>query len=452
MRLHKIACLFIAILSAYALQSQHVARVNHEENCITNYDGKNCWGPNKATAQEKFVLFSDALAMKNYQEAIAPFDWLLKNTPNLNKSIYIQGETLYKALIKNASADIKSQYQDKLLKVYDLRSQYFGETEKVMQKKGFKLYPFLAPRGKEFWNTLFPFYEKILSTSQHNTYRTNVIYFMHSLKKTHQLKPYSIDKLLTYYDQANSIINYHLAKEQGKKLEDWQKAQKTTEAIFLEIAGNQIDCDFIRQNWGNRIDSHPEDLKNIKKVIQFMIVRRCTSEPLFMKAMEQLAKADPTIKRYKLLLKDDEKLENNLLKIVELAKQENNPTEEALAYIKLGKLYHKEGKKSKARQSLLEAIKADHLQAKTAYKLLGDLYMHSRTECLAKTDPNEVKDRAFYFAAYEMYQKAGSAQGMKKAASQFPNMETIFQNGYQLGDKIQLDCWIGGTYSIKKRP
>ena len=58
------------------------------------------WPEDKATAEEKNVLYSDAVKAKNYREAIAPWQWLMTNAPNLNSSIYINGEKIYNGLAK----------------------------------------------------------------------------------------------------------------------------------------------------------------------------------------------------------------------------------------------------------------------------------------------------------------------------------------------------------------
>ncbi len=49
-------------------------------------------------AEEKNVLYSDYVRAKNWKLAKEPHQWLLKNTPNLQKAIYQNGEKIYKGL------------------------------------------------------------------------------------------------------------------------------------------------------------------------------------------------------------------------------------------------------------------------------------------------------------------------------------------------------------------
>ena len=76
------------------------------------------WPEDKATAEEKNVLYTDYVKMDNFQEAIEPHSWLLENAPDLNKSIYINGAKIYEDLADNeGDAAKKGEYQIKALEM-----------------------------------------------------------------------------------------------------------------------------------------------------------------------------------------------------------------------------------------------------------------------------------------------------------------------------------------------
>ena len=52
---------------------------------------------------------------------------------------------------------------------------------------------------------------------------------------------------------------------------------------------------------------------------------------------------------------------------------------------------------------------------------------------------------------YEMYQKAGNSKQMEAAKSQFPSIEEIFNESYEEGQKITVDCWINESVTIQRR-
>ncbi len=62
------------------------------------------WGDSVDKAKEKNALYTDFLRAKDYKSAEVPLSWLLKNTPDLNESIYINGAKIYEGLAESAKA------------------------------------------------------------------------------------------------------------------------------------------------------------------------------------------------------------------------------------------------------------------------------------------------------------------------------------------------------------
>jgi hypothetical protein len=94
-----------------------------------------------------------------------------------------------------------------------------------------------------------------------------------------------------------------------------------------------------------------------------------------------------------------------------------------------------------------QALNADPTN-KDAYTVIGNLYYNSYQEC--KKGVNEVEDRAVFFAAFEMYRKAGNAEKMKQAKEQFPLMETIHTYNMLPGDPVRVGCWINESYTVQR--
>ena len=66
----------------------------------------------KDLAITKNALYSDLLNTENYEGAKKPLDWLLKETPDLNPSIYIQGVKIYENLAETTSGQRQKNLQD----------------------------------------------------------------------------------------------------------------------------------------------------------------------------------------------------------------------------------------------------------------------------------------------------------------------------------------------------
>jgi tetratricopeptide (TPR) repeat protein len=104
--------------------------------------------------------------------------------------------------------------------------------------------------------------------------------------------------------------------------------------------------------------------------------------------------------------------------------------------------------KSAARDLYLQANKADPSNLDALSKI-GDLYMNSFDDC--KKLKSMAEDRLIYLAAYDMYARAKDAQGMAKAKAQFPSVEEIFEMTWNKGDTKNIDCWVGGSVSLRTR-
>ena len=67
------------------------------------------WPEDKATAEEKNVLYTDYLKQGECQMAIEPNRWLIQNVPNLHVSIYQNAIKILRCLIdKEEDADKKN--------------------------------------------------------------------------------------------------------------------------------------------------------------------------------------------------------------------------------------------------------------------------------------------------------------------------------------------------------
>ena len=93
------------------------------------------WPDDRATAEEKNVLYTDYLKQKNYKDAAAPFRWLLNAAPDLNEALYINGAKLYDGLQKiEEDPERKLELQDTAMMLYDMRIKYFNDKANVMKK------------------------------------------------------------------------------------------------------------------------------------------------------------------------------------------------------------------------------------------------------------------------------------------------------------------------------
>ena len=108
------------------------------------------WPEDKKTAEEKNVLYNDALRNDNFEAAKKPHQWLLLNAPDLHSAIYINGEKIYKGLADAAddagNEEAKVKYVDSLMLIYDMRVKYCNNESDVISRKATSAYKYKLPR------------------------------------------------------------------------------------------------------------------------------------------------------------------------------------------------------------------------------------------------------------------------------------------------------------------
>lgn len=419
-------------LSAYSVQAQ----------C----DGWN-WPEDKSTAEEKNVLYTDALNNGNYKAAAKPLNWLLQNAPTLNSSIYINGEKIYNELIEQTSGEAKKQvYIDSLMLIYDMRIENCGDEANIIKRKAYSFYKHNI-RSKEKRPKVLELFDEAYELNKNDLDYYLILPYMSTIQYNAKYnKNLSDEEILEYYDKIMGIIDYQLENttdpELTQKLDDYKDKVNGILAGLVDI-----DCDFVRKNLGPKFEENPSDLDLAKKIFGFMLNGKCTDDPLWLKAGETIMENEPDYGIAKSLgtkfkaAEDYEKARKYYNQAIELT---DDNSKKADIYIQLGAL----SSGSSARNLYQKALEVDP-NNKDAYSAIGYLYYQSFEQCAGREDI--VKDRGVFLAAYDMFQRAGNSKMMNSAKQQFPSKEEIFTYNYTVGDNITVGCWIGVTTTIRSR-
>lgn len=415
------------------------------------------------TAQEKeqYVMLDDFCRKKQYEKAIPPLNWFLKNKPSFHKNIYIKGYNLYHSLVKS-TADVqrKAEYQDKALAIYDMRVKHFGEEAKVMNQKGHYAFFYWGSRPGKV-DDLFKLYTKIVALNGNGTYFRSVSNYMYMVSQQYNKGNITGKEVVDTYDKLSGIINFNIKKYP----QQWTEVKTYVDDTFKKIVrsktkdGNRmLSCEFVQMYYMPEYLKNPNDIKTIKDIMYLLVEIRkndpsapCGKDSTFAIMSEKLFKAKPSYGGAKLVMSIYRK-QGNAQKVAELTNQlpalAKTSEEKAEAYYKLAQAKRKAGDKAAARKFALKAATADAKFAAKAYNLIGDLYYNSWQICNNK---NPVLRRVIYIAAYEMYQRAGNSTMMAKAKRQFPDITVAHTYGMERGQMVSVGCWIGGKVKLMLR-
>ena len=415
------------------------------------------WPEDRSTAEEKNVLYSDAVKAGQYREAVKPWLWLINNAPNLNASIYINGAKIYNALAKAEKDEAKKkELVDSLLWVYDQRIEVCGEEDKHYPTKVFYDYYYNIKNNKDTVNVihLYDEFEKVIDMTG-NDLHTGLAQAYVTVLKVYQLRmrKLSDEEILEKYDKLIAIVDHNVAnaKDQDDK-DQWESVRAKADEMLIQLIEKITDCEFIKEVFVPKFEEDPTSVKYAQWIFKFMLMGKCTDEPVWMKAAEVIYQSDKQPKLAEILgnkyLGDNDyaNAERFYNEGLELTKEDNVAAAEF--YVKLGHVKRAQGSNSAARDLYRKALATDPSNSEP-YSYIGVLYSNSFSECAEKV--NKAQDRLIYIAAYNMYKKAGDSKRMAAAKEQFPSVEEIFEVNWDKGQSKQVGCWINETVIVDTR-
>lgn len=405
------------------------------------------WGDSVDKAKENNALYTDYLRAENYKDALKPLNWLLKNTPDLNASIYINGAKIYEGLAESTEDKQKTlEYQEKALEMYDRRIKYFNDEADVLNRKALTAYKYFKGDQQKY-DELYKLFKKAFELNGNNFYSSNLTAYMDVIRR-YKLTGGKItdEEVFDTYTKVTDVIEHQMKSGNKARLE--KVADYVDKLLTATVT---VDCEFIETKLGPKFQA-TQDINLAKKIFGLMLQQKCTDSPLAIEVADAVNEVEPNYGITKFLAVkaaaegNEEKAKEYYEKAISLT--EDN-TKKADIYLSLAKTQSSNGNKSAARGSARKALAFDPGLSE-AYILIGNLYMGSFDDC--KGGESKVKDRAVFIAAYEMYQKGGDREKMASAKAQFPSIEEIFSEGKEEGQTITVDCWINETVQIERRP
>ena len=418
-----------------------------QTDCEANWENGWCWGSQPDLAKEKNVLYTDAFKLNNFADAAPHLDWLLENTPNLNKSIYINGVKIYENLANIEEDDArKLELINKTLQIYDQRIEYFGEEATVLNYKAYVAYKLLKNISSRY-QELMDLFTRSYELNGNGFFANNIIAYMDVLRRYKAVgNELADDQVFDIYFGLSDVMDYKAA--QGNAVPD--AIRENVDKLLLMIVP-EIDCEIVINDFGPKLDANPE-INMAKKIFSLMLTGKCTEDPLALKAAILIDDNEPSygVKLFiaQRSLADGDK-EAALRYYEDALPLTDENVKKADLYLRIARIKSSQGLKTQAREYANRALSVDP-STKDAYTLIGDLYMNSFSDCAGLEDM--VKDRAVYIAAYEMYQRAGNASKMASAKAQFPSIEDLFNGGYEEGQSMAVGCWINTTVTLARRP
>ena len=432
------------------------------------------WPEDKATAEEKNVLYTDYLKQGECQMAIEPNRWLIQNVPNLHVSIYQNAIKILRCLIdKEEDTDKKNELIQEALSVFDKRIENFGREAYVKNRKATFAYTFYRSDKTQYAN-LHNMFMEALELNGNKLGNSNIVACMDICRK-HKLTSKTItdDEVLNIYDDLSKIVSFKLAND-PKNADRLKRYQDNLDKLLT--ATITVDCNFVENTLGPKLselvespsngeimetdyeslapveEQYSEEVINLaKKIFQLSITGKCTSSDIALEAAKIMftAQRDFAIAKF---IAGREQANNNYETALEYYDGAIESTADDLqkseVMLNKAQLYAVIGNKIKSRQNARKSLTLNP-NFKDAYKLIGNLYMSSYDDC--REGKSRVKDRLVFIAAYKMFKRAGLETKANQAREQFPSMEELFNENLEVGESMNTGCWVNEEVTLNKR-
>lgn len=400
-------------------------------------------------------LYSEFVKQKNYEDAVAPWRVVFKECPKSSKNIYLNGVKIYKYFIKKEkkNKELKIQYLDTLMMIYDQRIKYFGQEGKVIGRKGHDLISYNRAALEEAYGYL----AKSVELKNNKCEAVVVNSYFQTIVTMFKKKKAERGQVVEDYTIAMDIVENQLKTEKKpKKIENLHKVKNNIEKLFSECGA--ADKDALIQLFAPKFEANPNDTLLLKKMLKLLDKTEGGGDTeLFAKASEKLYQLEPSaIAAYmlaKLFLKKEDytKSTDYYLKAIEFEEDDKNKSK---YYYELGVItFSKLNNSSLARTYAYKSIQFDKTFGKP-YILIGNAYASSTKKC----GENEFERKAVYWAAVDKFIKAKTVdpsiaeeanKQINTYTQHFPNNENAFMYGFTEGQEYTVGCWINEKTKVR---
>ena len=405
-------------------------------------------GVTKQEIENNYVIASDNIGFDQYDKAIPALHWLLKNAPSYSESVQDYAIKVFERKANEVSDKAqKAMFLDSMLIAFESKRAYFGLDAQDKNKLAFRYYKYFRKDDQKVKAGYQAFIEAFEAPEK--VFNNNLVPYIYMAKRYNDVEQ-EISKLATnrIHDQIKSIVD--MRKSTGKEAKRLDQYMATIDGLYVGLLGDNISCETLpRLSHGlQRGDS----VKVSKRLMSLTLEAKCGRTDIYQQAIELLARNEPNSGLFKVLAQYEasDKQYTKAIKLYEKAYAlEDDDNKKASIHFDIANLHYANMNKSAAREYALSSIQLDPEESASAYSFIGKMYMTSFNECAEGNNP--VEDRAVFFAAYDMFEKAKDGVGMEEALAQFPTKSVAFDYDLYEGEAIEVACWINVKTKIRTR-
>lgn len=421
------------------------------------------------------VLYRDLIDNEKYDEAFPMWEQLMENSPAGHVYHYIDGVTLYKALIeKEAGNEIPddakiTEYTEKIIGLYEQRlacmSPERGDSNSVMEEMAYELSE-LAYEDTD--KTLLAF-KNAVELNKNKTSAYILAYYAYHV--TYLFGSDLIDKETARQVYLDLEAIKDANTEDGEYASNWEYVEE----YYEPYVGYVFDGEYFLKKLRPSYEADADNPEVYRPILVTLLQKGCSKADPFVRELivkdslyilkenEKLAARDkddnPDYYGIRLMKAGDEAGAMPYLKIA-AAKTDLDSDRRANANYYLARIYHKKGGSSNFATARKYYEAAGSLKAGWGepYYQIGVLYASSGPLCGPGTGWDS---QIVIWPAMDMWNKAISTgdaeaaaqakQKIKHYSQYLPTKEDAFQRGKKQGSSFSVGCWIQRSTTVRLR-
>lgn len=455
--------LFALAMSATSSFAQHIAKEDRFGH-----------GQDSIACLQNISLYSEHLKTKNYAEAYEPWKEVFYKHPTARHSMYDDGPTILRALIKaETDAAKKEAFVQELLGTYDQHIKYLDDVNElrkrpltkasIMEKRSHDYVVYTKPLDALKAHAMLL---EVLNMDPENAGHQIMLDLMNISSTIAKQKESHKEQIIKDYLQTSDLANKNIdeAKENAAKgdanqatyekiAEMWDQVKNNIDAYFINSGA--ANCESLQAIYAPQVEANKENLEFLKQVVSIMAMLKCTEQEAYMAAAEYAHNIEPTSRsaagcasRY-LKRGDTNKAIEFMDQAIELETKDIDKAE--YAYKTAAILFSvKQLSKAKAYANKAISLNANY---GAPYILIAQMYASS-----PKWSDEPAMNKCTYFAAIDKLIRAKNvdpsvAEEANKLIGSYssytPKDEDLFFIGLKKGDNVTIGGWIGETTTIR---
>ena len=405
--------------------------------------------------QENVKQFKASKDQRYLEEAYPYWKQVVANCPRQSKNLYLNGANILKVKIAKAqNAEERNALIQELMAMYDTRIAQYGEAAKYTAKKASEIEDLLKEEGLEQYYQLYSEAIRLGGEALEAGYLVKYMEATINYVRAGKAEPTLV---VDNYDIASDLLDAELEKN----IDDSVKAATIrgyiagVEAAFSPYA----TCDQLTEIYSKKFEADPENVDLLKKITSIMMRKRCTEQPLFFSATENLYRLEPSpttaMRMGQMCL--SKKQYNDAIKYLTDATKGVTGKDRYMAYLYLGHAYNGAHNPVAARNAYNSAAEADRTKGEP-YRMIAQLYAGNSSSA----SEDNVSGRSAYWAAVDKLNKSKSVDSSEenvnacnaligRYSAHFPKQTDAFMAGLENGKSFRVPGWIGESTIVRTR-